>query len=319
MRLALLGQSLITQDLRKIDWPGRAAIKARLRCADAVFTDLEVALQGCGSPTREGNFLHTAPPSVLDCLADLGIGLLGLANNHAWDLGTDGLQAARLRVVAQGFACAGSGVDMEHAFAPGFANTPNGRVGLVCFAAGKIREGAAATQDRPGVAELRIDDRRHPDAADMTRILAAIRNAAGQSEAVIACLHNHFWEEDPSCTNLWQRDVARACIEHGASVFVGHGTPQLQGIERHQGRPILHGLGSFIFQSKTPPGHYTRAAWQSVIVELDTLTGEVGLVALTLDENGRGCARGIPTLADGLEADAILRHVARLSERLVVA
>jgi len=138
MRLVLLGQSLITHDLRAIPWPDRVRLAERLGDADAVFTDLEVTLQGAGIPTREGTFLHTAPPSVLNCLSDLGIGLLGLANNHAWDLGTEGLLATRAACLAQGFTVAGTGADIDAAFAPGIRTTPHGRVGLVAFAAGKI-------------------------------------------------------------------------------------------------------------------------------------------------------------------------------------
>ena len=316
MRLALLGQSLIRHDLRTIDWSDRLALRGILSRSDVVFTDLEVALEGAGAPTREGSFLHTAPVAVLDCLRDLGVGLLGLANNHAWDLGSEGLIAARRRVASGGFGFAGTGATIVEAFAPGFVATAQGTVGLVCAAAGKIRPGATATETGPGVAELRVTPSGVPHADDRARFLSAIRSAADQADAVIACLHNHLWETDPSATPGWQRELARDCIDHGASVFVGHGTPQLQGIERHEERPILHGLGSFIFQSVTRPGHYTHAAWQGLIVEFDTVSSEIVLSPLVLNEAGVGPTRGIPALAQGEERAAILDLVVSLSRRL---
>src|SRR5690606_32700966 len=74
MRVALLGQSLIHQDLCGPGWPGMAGIIAQLAKADVVFTDLETAIDapGAGPPTRTGEVFHASPPSVIDCLKQLG-------------------------------------------------------------------------------------------------------------------------------------------------------------------------------------------------------------------------------------------------------
>lgn len=301
MKLVLLGQSLIAHDLRQHPWPGRDALAALLASGDACFTDLETALDlpGAGAPTREGQYLHVAPPAVLDCLAELSVDLLCLANNHAWDRGTAGIVATLDAARARGFTCAGTGRNLAEASAPAFRDTPVGRVGLVCCASGKIREGAAATSGRPGVNELRLGPDATPEAEDLRRFLDAIGAAAGAAEAVIACLHNHHWETNPSDTPPWQRDLARAAIEAGASVFVGHGSPMMQGTERHRGRPIFHGLGSFIFQSVTRPGHYPEAAWRGAVMVVDTVSGAVERHRLVLDEAGLiPGTRGRPTLVD---------------------
>jgi poly-gamma-glutamate synthesis protein (capsule biosynthesis protein) len=188
MRLVLLGQSLIAHDLRQHDWPGRDALRTLLGSGDACFTDLETALDlpGAGPPTREGQFLHVAPPSVLDCLADLSVNLLCLANNHAWDRGTAGIVATLEAAGARGFTCAGTGRELAAAAAPAFRRTPRGVVALVCCASGKIRAGAAAAADRPGVNELRLELDGTPDAGDTARVVAAIRDGAARADAVIA-------------------------------------------------------------------------------------------------------------------------------------
>ena len=118
VRVALLGQCLIQQDLRQATWPGRAGIAALLRPANTVFTDLETAIAGAGLvPTRESEVLHVAPPAVIDCLTELGVNLVATSNNHAWDLGTPGIVNVLAELDARHLAHAGSGRDLTAASA----------------------------------------------------------------------------------------------------------------------------------------------------------------------------------------------------------
>jgi hypothetical protein len=66
-KLTVLGQALIGHDLRAKAWPDFAALTRMLGRADAVFTDLETAIATplAEAPTRDGVFLHAAPPAVL--------------------------------------------------------------------------------------------------------------------------------------------------------------------------------------------------------------------------------------------------------------
>jgi poly-gamma-glutamate synthesis protein (capsule biosynthesis protein) len=75
---------------------------------------------------------------VLDCLKDMGFNLLSLSNNHAWDLGEAGLRITAGEVMHRGFAHAGTGVNSTAATAPGFLDTPAGRVALIAMAAGGV-------------------------------------------------------------------------------------------------------------------------------------------------------------------------------------
>ncbi len=62
---------------------------------------------------------------------------------------------------------------------------------------------------------------------------------------------------------------AHALIDSGATVYVSHGDPRLQGIEIYNGCPIFFCLGSFIFQTKTEIGFYGPEVWQSCIATLE--------------------------------------------------
>lgn len=322
--VVLLGQSLIQQDVCALDWPERDAVRGRLAAAAAVFSDLETAIEGAADavPTRVSEVLHAAPATVIDCLRSLGVSLVATSNNHAWDLGAAGILAALDALDVRGMAHAGSGRTIDAAAAAGVANTSRGRVALIAAAAGAIRDGAAATATRPGVNELRRDARQALNTDDVARTLDAIRAARRSSATVIAYLHNHYWETDPAVTPEWQRDYARRCVDAGAAIFVAHGPPLLQGIERYKGTLLLHGLGSFIFQTRKAEGSYNSKTWESLMVDVIFRNGafvRASATPLRLDsrKNADGeFTRGVPSFASRSDGAEIGTHLAGLSMRL---
>ncbi len=304
IRIVLLGQSLIQQNLCAPAWPGMAAIVRRMAGADVIFTDLETAIDGpgAGPPTRVGEVLHAAKPEVIDCLKTLGVTMVTTANNHAWDLGSGGILAAIDVLDQRRIVHAGTGRDLATAAAAAYQDTRAGRVALVSAAAGAIRDGAAATAERPGVAEIRRLASGALDTVDVARTLESIRAARATGATVIFCLHNHYWEPVQANTPEWQRAFARACIDAGASTFVAHGTPLMQGMEHYQGAPIFHGLGNFIFQTRKADGAYGAATWRSLIVDARLRDGRfIGAdlvpVQLKADKSGGEYSAGYPVLA----------------------
>lgn len=323
LALVLLGQALIQHDVCGQSWPGRGGIRRALAGADVVFTDLETALltPQAGPPTRDPLLLHAAPPETLDCLRSLGVNLVATANNHAWDLGASGIVGLEEPLRRRGLAFAGTGTDLPSAAAPAVVMTPRGRVALVAFASGAIRDGAAATAQRPGVNELRREASGELNSEDLARVLDAVSRAARQADVVLACHHNHLWEPDNAVTPPWQKALARQLIDAGAGVFVSHGAPLLQGLELYRGRPIFYDLGNFLFQTRTPDDRYGPDAWESLIARCEFRDGRfVGaeLVPVRLNATGAGGpgdmeTRGRPELASPAAARRILERIAQRS------
>lgn len=324
LRLLLAGQALVKHDL-PLEVPAQLpAIRALLRASDphVVFTDLETAILGDfgGADTRKTEFFHATGAYAIDYLRDFGFNLFATANNHAYDLGPAGILSTLAALDRRGLAHAGSGRNLGEASAPTFLETPAGRVALVAFASGKIRDGGAQAM-RPGVNELRLDAGKHLVAEDVARVLAAIRLAREFAPHVVVYQHDHYWEEDRGLTPDWKKAFARACLDAGGTVFVSHGVPQLHGLEIYRGRPIFYGLGSFIFHTVTKPGFYAPEVWQTVLADL-VVRGE-NLVSLRirpvlLNELGANPARpnetrGLPTAATGADARRILADFAKQS------
>ncbi len=328
LRVVLTGQALIKHDLREAAAEKFAATRALLAAgaADVVFTNLEVAIDnGRGKPTRTNQFFHATKPAVLDALQGWGFNLLALSNNHAFDLGPEGVLGTIDAVKARGFVHAGTGATLAAASAPAILTTKRGRVALVSFGSGKLGEGAAATATRAGLNEVRLDEKsREIVREDAERVFAALRAAAAAAEVVIAYQHDHYWEPDNRVTPAWKRPFAKACIDAGATVFISHGAPLLHGIELHRGRPIFYDLGGLVFHTVTAPGYYLPEVWEGAIARAEFSGGRVTALTLhpiALNEKGAGeppdpgfyRTRGAPAPATGAQARAILERVARLS------
>jgi len=333
--IAFVGQALIKDDLCASAPAALAHARTALRGADVAFTNLEVAIQPAGQnlPPRKGAV--PAPPAVLDCLKAMGFTMLSLANNHAFDLGREGVFATTDEVRRRGFAYAGSGADAASAAAPGFALTGKGRVALVAMATGAVQltPETWAAPGRAGVNYLeRMPDGR-PNPEHKQRILDAVRAAAREASVVIAYHHNHYWGEargsglppdrekriDRFETLPWAIEWARELIDAGASVYVAHGDPTLHGVELYKGRLILHGLGNYIFHSVGGNDRYGPLAYVSVVATAEFSAGRVRSVGFTpvvlsLVKTG-DAPRGTPYLAEGAEAEAILQRLAYLSSR----
>ena len=320
--ITLTGQVLMEHSLCDDRYPGLDAVMAEIQRGDVAFTDLEVAIRtaASGHPTREADLLHAAAPDVLDCLSEMGFNLLALSNNHAWDLDTAGVLATRDAVAAAGFGFAGTGPNLAQATAAGFApGTP--LVALVSMATEKIRDGAAATNNRAGVNELRMRDASSLEPEDMERNIAAIQTARDQADYIIVYLHNHDWGDDMSVTKPWAREFARACVDAGADVFTSHGAPLLHGLEIYRGKPLFHDLGGLVFHTRKAIGFYAPEVWESLAAHVQFVGGQmdsIEFVPMALNDIGSDATRhletrGRPRLATGTQAENILRRFAALS------
>jgi len=160
------------------------------------------------------------------------------------------------------------------------------------------------------------------NAQDLARVHAALAEGAKTAEVVIAYQHNHLWGDDMAITAPWQRQLAKRCIDAGATVFVSHGAPLLHGMELYKNAPLFYGLGNFIFQTETPPGTYPQRVWDGLIVDCQ-ISGagkpRIGFIPIVLNDTGLGgpsdmATRGRPSLAGTVDATRILADFAARSQ-----
>ncbi len=97
---------------------------------------------------------------------------------------------------------------------------------------------------------------------DVQEITAVVNNASRVADFTVVTIHAHEYAGRRELSPDFLHVFARAMIEAGADVFVGHGPHVLRGIEIYRGKPILYSLGNFIFQNETllrlPYENYAR-------------------------------------------------------------
>jgi len=189
-----------------------------------------------------------------------------------------------------------------------------------------------------------------PDSSDVAAIAAVVRNARGLADYVVVTIHAHEAGEQLEVPAEFLVSFARAMVDAGADLFVGHGPHVLRGIEIYKGRPIFYSLGDFLFQNETvtrlPEENYAplgldqthgvadfnaarshndtrgfpaqREIWESVVA-LPTFRGRtlvsLELVPITLGFGKPTPERGRPLLAQGELAAKILGDLVERSAR----
>jgi poly-gamma-glutamate synthesis protein (capsule biosynthesis protein) len=294
LSITLVGQSMVRSDLRATA-PAEMPIIKSLIQGDVNFTNFEGTIFEDGQSVTEGRgFL--IPVAALDALKSAGFNLLSLSNNHAFDLKMPGLENTLKAVADRGVAHAGAGKTMAEAAAPGYLHVAGHTVALIASASGLIAPGARATEQGPGINELRIqagdtlnearDDlpakaQNKPNAEDSARILKNIREARAHADLVVVYQHNHvfdnrsfyavFGEALPErlAPAAWLKTWVHAEIDAGADVVVMHGAPLLHGIEIYKGKPIFYDLGNFIYNLPPAITYIDEPMnWESVVANV---------------------------------------------------
>jgi poly-gamma-glutamate capsule biosynthesis protein CapA/YwtB (metallophosphatase superfamily) len=193
--------------------------------------------------------------------------------------------------------------------------------------------------------------RTEPNQQDLEEIARVVRSAATLSDIVIVSLHCHESGAQRSVPADFIPIFARAMVDAGADIFVGHGPHVLRGVEIYKGKPILYSLANFIFQNETllrmpidsyeeyrltddaQPADYLdarydrdrrsfpadREYWDSVVATT-TWEGsrfvELQLQPITLGYQTSRADRGRPRLASSADAARILEMMTTRSKAL---
>ena len=137
--------------------------------SDLVVANHEGPLTECVEPgvkhdTGKKRYWYRGKPEAACALADAGIRLVSLANNHVLDYGPAGLRDTIAALDAAGIAHCGAGNTRRDARRPCIVEVSGVRIGFVAYMQHYrmyADEGVYATKDRPGPAKLRTRNVAH--------------------------------------------------------------------------------------------------------------------------------------------------------------
>lgn len=237
LRFAAVGDLLLAPNRTEAPYPRDAKlISAELRAvlgqADLVFGNLECTLAGSGRHVPSEPRV-VATPALVRAVRQSGFNMVTLANNHAFDCLAEGFQNLRRLLDEIGLSHFGAGLSLDEATAPAMLNVNGLRIAFLGAVDERSGPSHVATASRWGVAPL-----------DLDRLTRQVRKLRSDVDYVVVSLH--WGEERFSIPSPVQIDQARALVEAGASMVLGHHPHVLQGTETWEGAPIVYSLGNFI-------------------------------------------------------------------------
>jgi Bacterial capsule synthesis protein PGA_cap len=122
-----VGDLILRTPIGQMAEPGFQDLIKHLRNADVAFANQEGPITDWDLNGPAGG----APIAALVALKNMGIDIVGTANNHSVDAGQRGLLETIQLLDQNGIVHAGTGRDLQEARAPGFLSVPKGTVGLV--------------------------------------------------------------------------------------------------------------------------------------------------------------------------------------------
>jgi poly-gamma-glutamate capsule biosynthesis protein CapA/YwtB (metallophosphatase superfamily) len=200
--------------------------------ADAAFVNLEGPIGGDPADIKKCKteycyILHQSP-WIAQSLAQIGVRVVSVANNHAEDMGKSGMASTDAALAMAGIKAAGR---MNHKIA--VLEIGGMSIAFLGFASFS------------GV----------PDLRDRDSAMAQIRDAKDKYDAVVVSMHagcegdvaSVIPDGDEKCFGENRGDTkgfARAAADAGATIVVGHGPHVPRGWENWNGVPIFYSLGN---------------------------------------------------------------------------
>jgi poly-gamma-glutamate capsule biosynthesis protein CapA/YwtB (metallophosphatase superfamily) len=310
--IGLLGDIVLQRPVPRHDGAaGRADLVRCLEEASWVAGNLEVPLTDHVDPQPWGMRSLRAPAERADDLVALGIDAVSLANNHSSDQGWLGLQGTAAACAARGIDTAGIGSDRAASLVPTIVAAQRWSAGrsehpLALLAVSCIGHPDMFAGTGPGIASLAVTTEFVVDAervheqpgwparavtaaepGSLAEVAAAVRSARALTPVVVVSMHWGVTLQEELAD--YQREVARALVEAGATVVFGHQAHVLQALEWIADTPVFYGLGSFVFHYEGDITAKVPDDTAVALVDIDPAEGRVTGARLAigrLDEDG---------------------------------
>jgi poly-gamma-glutamate capsule biosynthesis protein CapA/YwtB (metallophosphatase superfamily) len=203
-----------------------------LREADILFGNFENPMSDRG--ILSGSiYSFRVDPRAVEGLVYAGFDVLSLANNHIWDYGRDAFHDTRALLTENGIGYVGVGEDYAAAHKPVIKEVKGTRVAYLAY-----------TSLVPGFLN-RIDAAPAVASPDSEGVARDIKKAKSAADIVVVSFH--WGEEYQTKHNKDQEWRARAAIDAGADLVIGHHPHVVQEVLPYKNGYIAYSLGNFVF------------------------------------------------------------------------
>ena len=234
-------------------------VRPVLHNADVVVGHVEVPHTTRGVEASSDVPAPPSDPEHLLALGRAGFHVATLAGNHIFDSGPYGIEDTIATLRQQGIQTTGASSTLAGARQPAIVDRNGLLVAVLSYnCVGPKDSWASAT--KPGCAYVRVIthyelDHASPggppriytfaDPETMEAMQADIEALDALVDITIVALHKGVGHT-PALLAMYERQVAKAAVDAGADIVVGHHAHITRGVETYRGRPVFHGLGNFV-------------------------------------------------------------------------
>lgn len=209
-----------------------------MRSADVTMANNEFTLTNRGAPIPEKKFTFRGDPKNVSIYDEMGVDIVGLANNHAFDYGPDSLTDTIATLDAAGIARVGAGANISEAKEPFYYIVNGYKFAIIAGSMIDFESTRGATEKLSGVFRF----------ANASPMKKEIEKAKENSDFVI--VYMHWGRENTTDLTAQQKSCGRAFIDAGADIVVGMHSHCMQGLEYYKDKLIVYSLGNFTFSSR---------------------------------------------------------------------
>jgi len=208
-----------------------------LRASDIAFGNLE-----CVSSELELDYANArsktfrAPLAAIDGLGNTGFRLLSVANNHSMQYGSAAFDETVSRMRSTGIDPLGLRGE------PGVGTTPV-VIHVRGTTIGFLGYSAAEENFHPGQSRYAL--------WDAAQVQQDVRKLRGEVDFVVVSVHWGIELSDLATPDI--ACAARAVVDAGADVILGHHAHVFQAVERYRNGLIFYGLGNFVADALWEP------------------------------------------------------------------
>lgn len=197
--------------------------------SDISFANLESPFNNTGARVTQGLVFKAEPESV-EGLTSAGFDVLSTANNHSFDQKEDGIDYTLQLLAENGIAAVGTGLDCHQ----GIIKEAQGmKFGFLAYSYSAHNDGG------------KIPD---PLVCDWNNLVQIKKDIAALKKQVdFLIVSSHMGTEYKRMPEEANATAARAAIDAGADLFIGHHPHWIQTHEVYKGKYIFYSLGNFIF------------------------------------------------------------------------
>jgi hypothetical protein len=266
--MTAVGDMIFTEKISDFPEPDHQNLYRLMREADIAFGNLEMSLNEHPELQRPFYNFRMGRDFAWE-IADVGINLVSLANNHSMDYGPEGLNDCLNILDHSGIKHAGGGSTLAEAHEPAVKKIQNQKAKFALLSYMRYwSPRRTANPNGPSLATIdpavvlvrngeKIESVEGPLESDVKAMEDDIVLAKRHYDVVMVTLHVHDLSHDraygyPDATPPNDSIMYRSAIDAGADMVIGHGPHVLRGIEIYKGKPIFYSLGNFIYQYRTP-------------------------------------------------------------------